>query len=165
MSRTRARALELAVLRAARGWLSVRGMEHWMTARHLADAALTEAVKALDEAFPIDLDGEPVSNGTSTSNRAAARALPLQHSIRYKILAELLFVHERYPSLRGKTADELETTLRSSHATVTAAVAYLKGQGWVEDSGYERPTRSKRDAIVLTLSPAGLAAMNEGALT
>lgn len=152
MGRSRRRALEVAVLDAAYAWVDELSMEpDWQ-----ADNRLYGAVISLRDAYPGLIDGEPVSNGVSTSNRAANAAFPIQGSVRREIIAELHFIHSRVPTLIGRTIDELEVELRRSHATVSAAVNHLAGACWIEDSGFERDTRSKRGAIVWQLTPRAL---------
>lgn len=160
MGRSRRRALELEVLKAAQSWLDECPTEpevprYFDTCEHLA-----AAVRTLRDAFPGPVDGEPVSNGVSTSNRAANAAFPIQGSCRREIIAELHFIYSRVPTLIGRTIDELEVELRRTHTTVSAAVNHLAGAGWIEDSGFERDTRSKRAAIVWQLTQRALDELN-----
>lgn len=159
MGTSRGRALELEVLNAARAW---RHYEPYTSTALLTRKAhrLMAAVDALEAAAPGPIDGEPVSNGVSTSNRAANAAFPIQGSCRREIIAELHFIHSRVPALIGRTIDELEVELRRTHTTVSAAVNHLAGAGWIEDSGFERDTRSKRAAIVWQLTQRALDELN-----
>lgn len=158
MARSRIRALEQEVLAAARlaadAW-------HYGVGIPLALQNLGGAVLALDEAAPGPIDGEPASNGVSTSNRAANAAWPLQSSVRRRIISEIAVVMAMQPDMQGCTSDELEHSIRRSHATVSAAVNHLVGAGWLIDSGFERPTRSGRDAIVWRLSEPAIARVQE----
>ena len=162
MGRSRRRALEVAVLATAAEWTrlvdAARSEADGVGFVALADAKgkVLNASRALSEAYPGPIDGEPVSNGVSTSNRAANAAFPIQGSVRREIIAELHFIHSRVPTLIGRTIDELEVELRRSHATVSAAVNHLVGACWIEDSGFERDTRSKRGAIVWQLTQRAL---------
>lgn len=160
MARSHIRALEQEVLAAARAW---RSDSTGVSTHDLYGRAerLIDAVKALDEAAPGPIDGEPVSNGVSTSNRAANAAWPLQSSVRRRIISEIAVVMAMQPERRGCTSDELEHSIRRSHATVSAAVNHLVGAGWLIDSGFERPTRSGREAIVWRLSEPAIAMVQE----
>lgn len=159
MGTSRGRALELEVLNAARAW---RHYEPYTSTALLIRKAhrLMAAVDALEAAAPGPIDGEPASNGASTSNRAASRAFPIQGSARREIIAELHFINSRVPALYGRTSDELEQQLRKPHTTISAAVNHLVGAGWIEDSGYERDTRAGRAAIVWQLTQRALDELN-----
>ena len=161
MARSRIRALEQEVLAAAHAWWRECTSEPDLPRDSDTNDRLADAVKALDDAAPGPIDGEPASNGVSTSNRAANAAWPLQSSVRRRIISEIAVVMAMQPEMRGCTSDELEHSIRRSHATVSAAVNHLVGAGWLIDSGFERPTRSGREAIVWRLSEPAIAMVQE----
>lgn len=80
------------------------------------------------------------SRHPETSKEAARRALPNSPILRRKIFDAI--------KERPRTDDELEVLLDSPHQSVSSQRRGLVLDGWVEDSGRRRKTRSDRWAIV-----------------
>lgn len=72
-------------------------------------------------------------------------------SIRRQIVNNVLLM-EKYV---GLTSRELEDRLRKPHETVSPAVTWLVGVGWLRDSGKRRRTPAGRYATVWSLTDAG----------
>lgn len=116
---------------------------------------LWEAVNDLDslEAGEItDALGPHVHGAPETSATAASLSGPLAGSMRREIIDR---IRCQPSALRGMTEDELEVALKRGHSSVSSAVNHLATViNWLQDSGYRRPTRGGRDAIVWELTPA-----------
>lgn len=85
----------------------------------------------------------PPSNGTQTSNEAAAAIEPVAQRQRDVLYA---FVCDRY--VYGTTNQEAEEDLGYPAQTITPRMLELRKEGLVVDSGLKRLTRSGRRAIV-----------------
>ncbi len=96
-------------------------------------------------------------SGRDTSEAAAGGIIPTVGSVRRRALDTIRLYGG---GLRGLTCQETEARLKMSHETVSSALNWLIGHGWLEDSGYRRPTRAKRPAIVWTITSAAMARMN-----
>lgn len=72
-------------------------------------------------------------------------------SIRRQIVNNVLLM-DKYV---GLTSHELEERLRKPHETVSPAVNWLVGVGWLRDSGKQRRTLAGRYATVWSLTDAG----------
>lgn len=98
------------------------------------------------EALANDLNAAGASSARDTSIAAGHTALPTKGSLRGDVIA---LVCSHYGQWRtGLTTSELEARLRRSHQSVSSAVNYADGHGWIKDSGERRPTQFKRQAIV-----------------
>lgn len=84
----------------------------------------------------------PYQAHSETSQAAAESILPTAGSILGKVLRALRV------SLTGRTNDELQVELGIGGSTIRPRVVDLVARGLVKDSGYKRPTRTGRDAVV-----------------
>lgn len=142
------RTLEEAVITAARDVEAMRLIGSTVE-------RLTSAVRQLD-AYLGTLEGPSAfSIGSHTSENAAARMIiPLRVSLRRKIIDEIRTCGFALGDRRGLTDQEMEHRLHREHSSVSSARNYLVEYGWLRDTGFVRPNRSGRDAVVWGLTPA-----------
>jgi hypothetical protein len=97
----------------------------------------------------VERDDEPLyppSNGTDTSDAAAASVAPDTETIRGQ-------VHDYVRAHGGATCDDVEVSLGLRHQTASARLWELHHKmGLIVDSGQRRRTRSGRAAIVYVVS-------------
>jgi len=88
-----------------------------------------------------------------TSEMAAA----FMHGRKARELSGLIlrWLIERQSVTGGYTVDELVQLIQRPHQSVSARVNELRDNGWLEDSGDTRPTRSRQDAVVWRLTARG----------
>jgi hypothetical protein len=91
----------------------------------------------------------PHVRGSVTSLLAAERIAPIAGTMQARVLAVV-----RQAGEDGATCDEVEQSLGGRHQSISARIRELVLLGWVEDSGRERPTRSRRHAVVYVALPA-----------
>lgn len=107
------------------------------------------------------------TDAPETAHAAAELILPEQWSIRWDLLMQyrsrvVIFFGDS-GGLDGLSDSEMEHALKKPHTTVSSARNWLMHAGFVHDSGIKRRTPSKRPAIVWTLTPAGLRALDVAA--
>jgi hypothetical protein len=85
----------------------------------------------------------PPSNGTATSDAAAASIKPILNELQARVLA---FLREQGDA--GATAQEIESGAGLGGSTVRPRLIELRRRGDVVDSGRTRPTASGRQAAV-----------------
>ena len=109
---------------------------------------LTDALTHLD-ALELGPTDRTKSRGVEVTSEMAAAFMhgAKAEELSGKILRTILTVDA------GATVDWLVWYLDRPHQSVSARVNELRDNGWIEDSGYTRPTRSGLDAIVWKLTP------------
>lgn len=137
------RAAEIAIIDAAYSYVNAPIYADMIK----RERTLAEAVNAHRE-IGLDDTHQPAFSNNSTDTSAAAGA-----SVRGTLgkLAQQCF--DEIEVVKGNggaglTVDQLEQLLNRSHQSVSARVNELRDKGWVRDSGFRRPTRSGRKAIV-----------------
>jgi hypothetical protein len=105
---------------------------------------------------PADLAGAlsgPVSApfGAPEPSHAAARRMS---GLPVGIVRSRVFVAVARAAAAGATDDDLERHLQKPHQTVSSARNFLVAEGWLEDSGRTRMTRSGRAATVWVVATA-----------
>lgn len=115
---------------------------HEIVYRHLDDTVLAWVLAAGSQP-ELKLKGHVFTNGTSTSNAAAASVQPSSASMEKQVLSFI-----RKQGNTGATDDEIEAALNFRHQTASARRRGLVLQGYVKDSGQKRKTRAGRPATV-----------------
>jgi hypothetical protein len=101
----------------------------------------------IDERPPVDRNVTR-TGPQETSQKAARRALGRSGSQRNAIYEEV-----KSRGSDGMTCDEICTVLQMLVQSATPAINTLANDGWLEDSGLRRNTRSGREAIVWVAIP------------
>lgn len=102
------------------------------------------------------LDAKLAHNAQPTSVTAAQTTSPRSPSARWKILKAL-------SDLGGRTDEELQAQVGLAANTERPRRIECVDEGWVKDSGITRPTKAGGPSIVWQITPAGIAAMSNGA--
>jgi DNA-binding IclR family transcriptional regulator len=87
--------------------------------------------------------GAPYQPHSETSKAAAKAVTPNAKTQRETVLAAI-----RQAGTRGLTAGELEDALHLSGSSIRPRLVELRRQGLVKESGFTRPTSSRREATV-----------------
>lgn len=108
---------------------------------------------AAAELPPIDRPAVKVATrARPTSRAAAAVALPASGTARRSVLDAI--------ADRPRTDEELQGDLAMAPNTERPRRVECVDYGWVQDSGYRRPTAAGQPSIVWTLTAAGRAALH-----
>lgn len=95
---------------------------------------------------------DPKASGAPSTQREAAVAMyPVSGTARRYVLDTIGAARST-----GATDEEIEDELHMRHQSASARRNELVSDGWVEDSGRRRQTRSGRDAVVWILSERGM---------
>lgn len=145
--------LEAAVTLAAQNFIASRTPLQ-PTGSFDTYCALASAIEELNAYLPLEpaARGAWVEGSPETSAQAALTAPRGQ--LGKRVLAHIRVAH--YHGGIGSTDDALEAALHRSHQSVSSARNGLCAGGWLMDSGQRRKTRTGRDAVVWTLTPAAL---------
>lgn len=127
---------------------------------HAPEPDLSDAERAMiQEPLPLPDHTEmgqwsdPGSSGAPDTQRLAAISVyPTSGTARRTVLDYIVGCGDS-----GATDDEMEFRLGMRHQSVSARRYELHRDGWIEDSGKRRVTRSGRDAAVWTLTAQGRA--------
>lgn len=171
--RTRRVDLETQILREARAFRDSCDDGLGLAANtgaYQAWLALSRSLDEYDGLVPDDIRTRAhVANADSqtTAHLAAELIVPDQESIRYDLLMQyrvrVVAFGQNDDLASGLTDSEMEFVLRKPHETVSSARNWLMHAGFIHDSGVKRRNPSKRPAIVWTLTPAGLRALDVAA--
>lgn len=152
--------LEQAVMSAAFEFRAALAASRWDG--YTIDAPTSKAIRSLEAAVealaalqPDDITNAPGRwvEGSPETSQAAALTNPRLGTVRRRIVDEFRIVAN--VAGPGLTIDEVEARLRGAHTTISSAINHLVQTGWLQDSGFVRLTKSKRDAVIWELTPAG----------